>query len=79
MACGTPCVGFNVGGIPEMIDHKVNGYVARYMDAGSLVEWIRYGTDTANAPALASAARRKVLSCYSEDVVAGKYINVYKS
>ena len=30
MACGVPCVGFNVGGIPEMIDHLHNGYVARY-------------------------------------------------
>ena len=24
------CVGFNVGGIPEMIDHLHNGYVAQY-------------------------------------------------
>ena len=30
MACGVPCVGFNVGGIPEMIDHLHNGYVAEY-------------------------------------------------
>ena len=30
MSCGTPCVGFNVGGIPEMIEHQVNGYVAKY-------------------------------------------------
>ena len=30
MACGIPCVGFNVGGIPEMIDHLHNGYVAQY-------------------------------------------------
>ena len=29
MACGTPCVGFQTGGIPEMIDHLKNGYVAR--------------------------------------------------
>lgn len=79
MACGTPCVGFNVGGIPEMIDHKVNGYVARYMDAGSLAEGIRYVTSADNAAALAAAARRKVLSCYSEDVVAGRYINVYRN
>ena len=33
MACGTPCVGFNVGGIPEMIEHQHTGYVARYKDA----------------------------------------------
>ena len=30
MSCGIPCVGFNVGGIPEMIDHLHNGYVAQY-------------------------------------------------
>ena len=30
MACGLPCVGFRVGGIPEEIDHKRNGYVAEY-------------------------------------------------
>ncbi|MBQ3312818.1 MAG: glycosyltransferase, partial [Prevotella sp.] len=30
MACGVPCVGFRVGGIPEMIDHQKNGYVARF-------------------------------------------------
>ena len=28
MACGVPCVGFKSGGIPEMIDHRKNGYVA---------------------------------------------------
>ena len=33
MACGIPCVGFNVGGIPQMIDHLHNGYVARYKSA----------------------------------------------
>ncbi|MDR1632840.1 MAG: glycosyltransferase, partial [Dysgonamonadaceae bacterium] len=36
MACGTPCVGFNIGGIPEMINHKENGYVAQYQDAKDL-------------------------------------------
>lgn len=79
MACGTPCVGFDIGGIPEMIDHTVNGYVARYMDADSLAEGIRYVTDSKNAAALASEARRKVLACYSEDIVAGRYMNIYRN
>ncbi len=36
MACGVPCVSFRVGGIPEMIDHQSNGYVAQPCDANDL-------------------------------------------
>ena len=41
MACGLPCVGFRVGGIPEEIDHKRNGYVAEYRSADDLARGIR--------------------------------------
>ena len=27
MACGTPCVAFEIGGIPDMIEHEVSGYL----------------------------------------------------
>ncbi len=78
MACGTPCVGFDVGGIPEMIDHKVNGYVARYKDSQDLAEGIRYVLDGKNHARLSQACIEKVRHCYSEEAVAEKYINVYE-
>lgn len=43
MACGTPVVGFNVGGIPDLIKHKVTGYLAEYKNANDLsvgIEWV---------------------------------------
>lgn len=42
LSCGTPVVGFEVGGIPDMISHKKNGYLARYKDAGDIAEGIKF-------------------------------------
>lgn len=42
LSCGTPVVGFNVGGIPDMIRHKENGYLAKYKDADDVSEGIRF-------------------------------------
>ena len=35
-------MGFNVGGIPDMISHKENGYLAKYKDAFDIAEGIKY-------------------------------------
>jgi glycosyltransferase involved in cell wall biosynthesis len=75
MACGTPCVGFNAGGIPEMIDHKVNGYVAEYKSAEDLATGIVWCLE--NCDNLSAEARKKALSHYSENIVAKKYIDLY--
>ena len=73
MSCGTPCVGFNVGGIPEMIDHMENGYVARYRDAADLAEGIRYVL----SHNLRRAAHAKAAEAYCETHIAQEYIKLY--
>ena len=75
MSCGTPCVGFNVGGIPEMIDHQQNGYVAKYRDVTDLAEGICYVL----SHDMREAALHKASSAYGETHVAQNYINVYES
>lgn len=77
MACGVPSVGFKVGGIPEMIDHRRNGYVANYCDADDLACGIHWALFEADRQALAEACVRKVMSSYSQNAVAMKYIEVY--
>lgn len=42
LSCGTPVVAFNTGGIPDLVQHKVNGYLARYKDAQDIVEGIKF-------------------------------------
>ena len=77
MACGTPCVGFDVGGIPEMIDHLHNGYVARPMDADDLANGILYTLTDPGYNGLAAEAARKVITHYSERAIAKKFIDLY--
>lgn len=77
MACGVPSVGFNVGGIPEEIDHKKNGYVAAYRDAHDLASGIQWVLREADAGELRSQCLRKVAHCYSQSAVALRYVEVY--
>ena len=77
MACGIPCVGFNVGGIPEMIDHLHNGYVADYKSAEDFANGIHWALSEGEYPSLSEAACRKVVTSYSESAIAKKYIEVY--
>ncbi|AYA76819.1 N-acetyl-alpha-D-glucosaminyl L-malate synthase BshA [Bacillus sp. Y1] len=38
MACGVPCIGTNVGGIPEVIDHGLSGYICELGDIEDMSE-----------------------------------------
>jgi glycosyltransferase involved in cell wall biosynthesis len=79
MACGTPVIGFRNGGIPDMIDHRHNGYLADYRSAASLAEGIGWVLDHNQAGVLSARAREKVLSTYAEPVVAAQYFQLYQS
>ena len=77
MACGVPCVGFKVGGIPEEIDHRRNGYVAEYRQAEDLARGIRWILTEADYDQLSRDAVHKVVQSYSQQSVAMKYLDVY--
>lgn len=42
LSCGIPVVAFKVGGIPEMIRHKENGYLAEIGDKEDFINGIKY-------------------------------------
>lgn len=77
MACGVPCVGFQVGGIPQMIDHLHNGYVAEYRNAADFANGIHWALSGEEYAVLREMAVRKAVSSYSEGHVAKRYIDVY--
>ena len=79
MACGVPCVGFQVGGIPEMINHQQNGYVAKFRDVDDLAAGIRYVLDEADYAQLSKQCVMKVAHSYSQQSVANRYLEIYEA
>lgn len=75
MSCGTPCVGFNAGGIPEMISHMKNGYVAQYCDSKDLAHGIECAL---SHPEWKETAMHSAAHDYSEDRVAKEYAKAYE-
>ena len=71
MACGTPVAAFAIGGNGDLIDHQVNGFLAREKDCRDLAQGIRWCLD--HVRELAPAARQKVLESYTPAVVGEKY------
>jgi glycosyltransferase involved in cell wall biosynthesis len=78
LACGTPCVTFNIGGMPDMIDHQQNGYLAEPYSVDDLARGIQWVLSEADTAALSHHAREKILAGFSMEVVAKQYISVYE-
>ncbi len=74
MACGTACVGFEVGGIPEMIEHKKTGYVAQAFDSADLATGINWCLASKTAGV---KSRERALELYNQTTVAQQHLAYY--
>ena len=80
LACGTPVVGYNIGGVADAVKDGVNGYVVR--DIGSargLAEGMIKCRDTffRNAKAR-DACRASVEADHTPKAIAGQMLNIYR-
>lgn len=79
LACGTPCVGFRTGGIPDLIVHEHNGFLAEPMDAISLLEGIEHCLDPRHNLEYSRNGRAFAERVLDPAVVAAQYLDVYCS
>lgn len=79
MACGCPAVSFNNSGQTDIIDHKVNGYLAEYKSSQDLAAGISWILDNKDYQSLKNACIKKVYENYTEQVVAEQYIELYRN
>ena len=78
LSCGTPVVSFNTGGMPDMIQHEVNGYLAHAFEPDDLaagINWIL--EDTARWRDLSIHARATILDNFTLAHQAKRYSELY--
>lgn len=79
MACGTPVVAFRTTGLLDIVDHKLNGYLAEAYSVIDLANGINWLLNAENHDEISANARAKVEREFDSDVVAKRYIDLYQS
>ena len=78
IACGTPCVAFDVGGISDIISHKENGYLCIPRDARDLASDIAWVVEHRNLhAALSENARRIAQDLFPLEAQAHQYVSLF--
>ncbi len=79
MSCGVPVVGFDVGGIPDMIEHKKTGYLVKAEDISGLTEGIDWVLSSYHSGTnLSDKCFEKVAQEYALETQAKAYMALYK-
>lgn len=79
LSCGTPVCCFDIGGNSDMVEHQVNGYLAKEKDSEDLARGICWCLDNNKDTSLSAAARKKVLENYTIERVGQQYTDLYES
>lgn len=79
MACGTPCVAFSVGGIPELVNHCETGYLAVPYDVEDFARGILLLLKNEKLKMhMSRASRRWIEANVSLDKVVGRHLDLYR-
>lgn len=78
-ACGTPVIAFDTCGLPDIVTHKKNGWLAKAFDSEDLAAGIKWVLeDDERWKALSKQARYDAVTRFSYPVVAKVYQTVYE-
>lgn len=78
LACGTPTIAFNLGGIPDMIEHAVNGWLAKPKSSDALVEGLRVSYDQSDLRRTwAAVGRCKAAEHFSRERFLKRHLLLY--
>lgn len=75
--CGVACVGFDVGGMPDMIDHLETGYLAQPFDVDDLAEGIAWAARHAG-PGMSAEIRKRAVARHAQATAVRNYVDFYR-
>jgi glycosyltransferase involved in cell wall biosynthesis len=78
-ACGTPVLAFDTGGLPDIVEHKRTGYLARAFDTRDLAQGIAWVLAERRIGRLGEQARARAVSQFGSMSVADQYLAVYEA
>ena len=79
LACGTPCVAFDIGGMPDMIEHEANGYLVKPLQVEDLAAGIAWVLDNPERrKKLSDNAREKVVQEFTQEIQANRYLRLFE-
>ncbi len=79
LSCGLPVVGFETGGVPEMIEHNKTGFLAQAGSSNSLASQIEnaINLNEEDQQIMQKLAREKVLKNYTYETIANQHLELY--
>jgi glycosyltransferase involved in cell wall biosynthesis len=79
-ACGTPVVAFETSGLKDIVDHQINGFLAKAYDSHDLAEGINWVLkDPKRLIELKSNSRKKAVEKFGIEKYVESYYNLYRS
>jgi glycosyltransferase involved in cell wall biosynthesis len=75
--CSVPSIVFPRGGLPELINHKVDGYICESADVDCLVEGLEYFIENQDFQKKACVEAGKSFLSFSEDSIKNKWVRLF--
>ena len=77
-SCSLPTISFRNTGVEDIVDHKKNGYLAKYLNIKDLAKGVDMLSVPRNNTFMSKNIRTKVCKNFSYKIISKKYKEIYE-
>ena len=78
-ACGIPIVAFKTSGLVDLVNHKIDGYLAKPFNVFDFADGIEWVINNTNYDKLSDSSFKSARDFYSEDKIALNHQYLYEN